>query len=101
MRREQLRTVVRAVIQREVFCVEVHDVGRAHAQCLDAPQLTTLLQLFGLPSPQLVYIESWARVRSLSLTARLVRPFVDRFVVQWPEAAGPLRDGEQCRGWLV
>lgn len=60
-----------------------------------------LLQLLGLPSPQLVYIESWARVRSLSLTARLLRPFVDRFVVQWPDAAGPLRDGEECRGWLV
>ena len=70
-------------------------------QRLDASQLTSPLQLLGLPSPQLVYIESWARVRSLSLTARLVRPFVDRFIVQWPEAAGPLRDGEQCRGWLV
>ena len=32
-----------------------------------------------------VYIESWARVKSLSLSGRILKPFVDRFIVQWPE----------------
>lgn len=39
-----------------------------------------------------IFIESWCRTGDLSLTARLVRPFVDEFWVQWPqlvEIAGP------------
>lgn len=32
-----------------------------------------------------VFIESWARVRTLSLSGRILKFFVDRFVVQWPE----------------
>ena len=32
-----------------------------------------------------VYIESLARIHELSLSGRLVYPFVDRFLVQWPE----------------
>jgi len=32
-----------------------------------------------------VYIESLARIHELSLSGRLVYPFVDQFLVQWPE----------------
>ncbi|EXJ71577.1 uncharacterized protein A1O5_05385 [Cladophialophora psammophila CBS 110553] len=32
-----------------------------------------------------IFIESWARVRTLSLSGRLLNPFVDRFLVQWPQ----------------
>lgn len=32
-----------------------------------------------------VYIESMARITSPSLTGRLVHPFADTFIVQWPE----------------
>lgn len=52
-------------------------------------------QLIGGPSPTLVYVESWARARRLSLTGALLRPFVDRFVVQWPE----LRRRLDARDW--
>ncbi|KAI8590271.1 asparagine-linked glycosylation 14 [Geranomyces variabilis] len=34
--------------------------------------------------PRLIYVESWARVRTLSLTGKLSWWFVDRFLVQWP-----------------
>ncbi len=34
-----------------------------------------------------VYIESLARIHELSLTGRLVYPFTDEFIVQWPELA--------------
>jgi len=59
-----------------------------------------LNKFLGLPSPRLMYIESFARVHSLSLSGRLLRPFVDRFVVQWADL---LKDGKrgECRGWLV
>ena len=32
-----------------------------------------------------MFIESWARVKTLSLSGRLLKPFVDRFLVQWPQ----------------
>ena len=32
-----------------------------------------------------VYVESMARITSPSLTGRLVYPFADTFIVQWPE----------------
>ncbi|KAI0699553.1 glycosyltransferase family 1 protein [Cytidiella melzeri] len=57
-------------------------------------------KFLGLYSPKLVYVESFARVRRLSLSGKLLRHFVDRFVVQWPElAAGDSK--ADCRGWLV
>ncbi|KZT54676.1 glycosyltransferase family 1 protein, partial [Calocera cornea HHB12733] len=60
-------------------------------------------KFLGLPAPRTIYVESFARVRSLSLSAKLVRPFVDRFVVQWPDALGPgnANGRGECRGWLV
>jgi beta-1,4-N-acetylglucosaminyltransferase len=32
-----------------------------------------------------IFIESWARVRSLSLSGKILLPLVDRFLVQWPK----------------
>lgn len=57
-------------------------------------------RFLGLSSPRVVYVESFARVHSLSLSARLLRPLVDRFVVQWPQLLRNERTGE-CVGWLV
>ena len=33
-----------------------------------------------------IYIESWARVKSLSLSGTILLPLADRFLVQWPKA---------------
>lgn len=38
--------------------------------------------------PRVVFVESWARVSSISLSGRLLLPVVDRFLVQWPDLAG-------------
>lgn len=78
------------------------------------------MQILGLSYTRIIYVESFARVSTLSLSGKLVRPFVDTFVVQWPGAAGSgatrpqgkegSRPGERsmrkgvsdiCRGWLV
>jgi beta-1,4-N-acetylglucosaminyltransferase len=40
-----------------------------------------------LTGARLVYVESLTRVDKPSLSGKLVYPFVDRFFVQWPEAA--------------
>ncbi len=39
-------------------------------------------RLLGIPS---VYVESIARISDLSLTARLVKPFATKVLVQWPD----------------
>ncbi|KAI0288531.1 oligosaccharide biosynthesis protein Alg14 like-domain-containing protein [Russula brevipes] len=61
---------------------------------------TYVNRFLGLPSPRLVYVETFARVRALSLTGKLLRPIVDKFIVQWPDL---LQDGGrgECHGWLV
>ncbi|WOO82766.1 UDP-N-acetylglucosamine transferase subunit ALG14 [Vanrija pseudolonga] len=46
-------------------------------------------RLLGLSYTRIIYVESFARVKTLSLSGKLLRPFVDTFVVQWPEAVGP------------
>lgn len=43
-----------------------------------------MARLFRIPA---VFVESITRITDLSLTARLVRPFASKVVVQWPELA--------------
>lgn len=35
-----------------------------------------------------VFVESWARVKTLSLSGKILLPFADRFLVQWPALGG-------------
>jgi beta-1,4-N-acetylglucosaminyltransferase len=39
-----------------------------------------------------VYVESWARVKRLSLSGKLLERVVDRFLVQWPQLEGGKRE---------
>ncbi|KAF9184224.1 RNA helicase [Haplosporangium sp. Z 11] len=47
-------------------------------------------RMMGVPdeaTPDLVFIESFARVKTMSLAGRLLYPLCDVFLVQWPELA--------------
>ncbi|KAL2013777.1 hypothetical protein VTN00DRAFT_1302 [Thermoascus crustaceus] len=35
-----------------------------------------------------IFVESWARVKTLSLSGKILLPFADRFLVQWPYLEG-------------
>ncbi|KAL4808521.1 oligosaccharide biosynthesis protein Alg14 like-domain-containing protein [Aspergillus unguis] len=35
-----------------------------------------------------IFVESWARVKTLSISGKLLLPFADRFLVQWPMLEG-------------
>ncbi|KAL3463205.1 oligosaccharide biosynthesis protein Alg14 like-domain-containing protein [Aspergillus heterothallicus] len=35
-----------------------------------------------------IFVESWARVTTLSLSGKILLPFADRFLVQWPALGG-------------
>ncbi|KAK9433180.1 oligosaccharide biosynthesis protein Alg14 like-domain-containing protein [Lipomyces doorenjongii] len=51
-----------------------------------------LLRATRIKLTRLVYIESFARVNSLSLTGRILISIVDRFIVQWPSLAERYKD---------
>ena len=51
-----------------------------HVFCKNHSVLNLRTKILGLPSPTIIYVESFARVQSLSLTGKLLRPFVDRQV---------------------
>ena len=48
-----------------------------------------------------VYIESWARVKRLSLSGRLLLPVIDRFLVQWPQLLEKTKGKGEYLGVLV
>ncbi|KAI8370980.1 oligosaccharide biosynthesis protein Alg14 like-domain-containing protein [Blakeslea trispora] len=56
--------------------------------------------IFSVKRMEIIYIESFARVYNLSLTGKLLYPFVDRFLVQWPELSNRLKRAEY-KGILV
>ncbi|KAJ7346689.1 glycosyltransferase family 1 protein [Mycena albidolilacea] len=57
-------------------------------------------KFFGLAAPRVIYIESFARVESLSLSGKLLFPFVDRFIVQWQQLQEKEK-GAEFHGLLV
>lgn len=58
-----------------------------------------MIQLFNLHSPQLIYIESFARVQRLSLSGKILHHFVDRFLVQWPALADAEQSDNKNNHW--
>ncbi|KAJ2082946.1 UDP-N-acetylglucosamine transferase subunit [Coemansia sp. RSA 988] len=54
------------------------------ANCVVVGIVTMLLHFIGLKHIPLIYVESFARVHSLSLSGRILYLLADRFVVQWP-----------------
>ena len=48
-----------------------------------------------------IFIESWARVKTLSLSGQILKPLVDRFIVQWPQLVKEEGDRVEYIGPLV
>ncbi|KAK4057827.1 UDP-N-acetylglucosamine transferase subunit [Microbotryomycetes sp. JL221] len=82
--------------------------------CVPIAVACFLPKLFNFNSSHLIYVESLARTKRLSMTGKLIRPFVDRFFVQWKSLRDSICQTEQenemrwrlkapveCRGWLV
>lgn len=53
-----------------------------------------LLGALGLGRPTLIFVESFCRVKTLSLTGKILYRVADRFVVQWPQLADALPRAE-------
>ena len=53
--------------------------------CLPPCYICFLFNFFGMTSTKIIFVESFARVKSLSLTGKLVLFVANRFIVQWKE----------------
>jgi beta-1,4-N-acetylglucosaminyltransferase len=53
--------------------------------CLPIVVLVFILRILGLAGGNVIFVESFCRVKHLSLTGRLIYPIVDKFIVHWPE----------------
>ena len=53
--------------------------------CVPICYIAYLFRLFGIYKPKIIFVESFCRVHSLSLSGRLLYPIADGFVVHWPE----------------
>lgn len=65
----------RACLQTSPGKLHEHRISNDHS-CLD--------QVIGQRSPEIIYVESFARVTSLSLSGKISKNVVDKFIVQWP-----------------
>lgn len=69
--------------------------------CVVLVLVSYIRRILGLSYTKIIYVESFARVKTLSLSAKLLKPFVDKMVVQWPEMGGSEGKRVDYRGWLV
>ena len=53
--------------------------------CLSLCYSAFLMNILGISSTKIVFVESFCRVKALSLTGKLLLPIADKFIVQWPE----------------
>ncbi|CAO3609902.1 unnamed protein product [Mucor fragilis] len=68
--------------------------------CIPICMLAYIPRVLGIKKMEIIYIESFARVESLSVTGKLLYPFVDRFLVQWPQLSN-IFDKAEYKGILV
>ncbi|CAG8577827.1 17731_t:CDS:2 [Cetraspora pellucida] len=68
--------------------------------CIPVCVISYIPRILGIKWIKLIYVESFARVRTLSLSGKLLLRFVDRFIVQWPYLEQKYPQAEY-RGMLV
>lgn len=76
-----LRMAVNVFLSLKIYLAERPDMIVCTGVLATIP-LCLLCKLFG---KKLVYIESYAKVKTPNLTGRLLYPFADRFYIQWPK----------------
>jgi beta-1,4-N-acetylglucosaminyltransferase len=69
-------------------------VANGPGTCLPICVAAFALRVLGVADTRVVFCESWCRVKTLSLTGKLLYPIADRFVVQWPELTAKYKRAE-------
>ncbi|SAM02506.1 hypothetical protein [Absidia glauca] len=89
---QSLQSVPRTFLLALVACFKVllkcmpdTIICNGPGSCIPLCMLSYIPRFLGIKHITLVYVESCARVHSLSLTGRLLYGWVDLFFVQWPD----------------
>lgn len=61
-----------------------HFISNGPGTCVPIFYIFFLLKTIRLSNTKLIFIESWCRVKDLSLAGKLVKPIVNEFIVHWP-----------------
>lgn len=68
--------------------------------CLPIAYCALVCRILGWCGGNVVFVESFCRVKSLSLTGRLLYPVADRFLVHWPELTDRYPESEVVSSFL-
>jgi beta-1,4-N-acetylglucosaminyltransferase len=79
---DSLRHALKLVLHEQPDLLLVNGPGTCVPVVISAVVARAVL---GKATPRIVFIESFCRVDSLSMTGRILYHIADRFVVQWPE----------------
>lgn len=85
-------TTIRSIINSFVLTVKsllntTHFISNGPGTCVPIFYILFLLKTIRLSNAKLIFIESWCRVKDLSLTGKLVKSVANEFIVHWPELA--------------
>eukprot|EP01090_Pellita_catalonica_P021175 TRINITY_DN7855_c0_g1_i1.p1 TRINITY_DN7855_c0_g1~~TRINITY_DN7855_c0_g1_i1.p1 ORF type:complete len:212 (-),score=5.49 TRINITY_DN7855_c0_g1_i1:125-760(-) len=85
-------TSIFSTLKSLLFCIKIAFRVRPDLILVNGPGTCVpicfaayLPKILGLKNTSIVYVESICRVKSLSLSGRLLYHFTDNFIVQWPE----------------
>ncbi|CAG8601722.1 3833_t:CDS:2 [Ambispora gerdemannii] len=97
-------SVIRALVPSlTLMLFELPDliICNGPGSCIPICVISYIPRILGIKHVRIIYIESFARVNSLSLSGRLLLNFVDRFLVQWPYLAQKYPEKAEYFGVLV
>jgi beta-1,4-N-acetylglucosaminyltransferase len=81
-------TTLYSLIQSFILIVRIKPhliICNGPGTCVPICYSAFLLRLLGISQTTIIFIESFCRVKSLSLSGRLMYVIADKFIVQWPE----------------
>lgn len=83
-------TTIRSIIQSIPLVAKLQPeliLCNGPGTCVPICLIAFVLKFLGVLSAQskIVFVESFCRVKTVSLSGKMLMPFVDSFVVQWPQ----------------
>ena len=81
--------IMASVIHTFIIIMQIYFTNSIKVVIGNGPGICVLIFfIFRILCVQTVYVESFARVKSLSLTGKIVKKYCNHFIVQWQENEG-------------
>ena len=80
---QEMSTVLVSFSAKMVLCILTLSISVG--TCVPLCIVAFLYKLLGISSTEIIFVESFCRVKKLSLTGRILYHIADKFIVLWPE----------------